>query len=254
MAKLARVDRIVGQEPLADALKLPAPPTWVGVTPAHAIRRRPPPTRVTQNHQNRVKREIGLTDRYNSGLSGGHAPGRGRGGHQVTQVPVDGVGALQVRTVTARQLHQSHQVRRGVSDLAGQADRQQAALWLPTTRVGTVRPSRLRCWGPEYIGQHPHPAAAPGPRGGHEHVMDELGDCRIGIGAHHHRGGELAGRPVRSARGTGSEPMVLMMSPSNADAAGGERHGKQFQLVHEVTAGGRVDQGDRVGALGTEWR
>ena len=34
MAKLARVDRIVGQEPLADALKLPAPPTWVAVTPA----------------------------------------------------------------------------------------------------------------------------------------------------------------------------------------------------------------------------
>ena len=40
MAKLARVDRIVGQEPLADALKLPAPPTWVGVSPAQRRSRR----------------------------------------------------------------------------------------------------------------------------------------------------------------------------------------------------------------------
>ena len=36
-AKLTRVGRVVGQEPLAAALKLPAPPTWVGVQPAQQI-------------------------------------------------------------------------------------------------------------------------------------------------------------------------------------------------------------------------
>ena len=39
-AQLVRVDRVMRQEPLADALKLPAPPTWVGVTPTQQITER----------------------------------------------------------------------------------------------------------------------------------------------------------------------------------------------------------------------
>ena len=34
VAELARVDGIAPQVPLADELKLPAPPAWVGVQPA----------------------------------------------------------------------------------------------------------------------------------------------------------------------------------------------------------------------------
>ena len=39
-AKVARVDRVVRQEPLADALKLLAPPSRVGVKPAQQITER----------------------------------------------------------------------------------------------------------------------------------------------------------------------------------------------------------------------
>ena len=39
-AQLVRVDRIVRQKPLAEALKLPAPPNWVRVTPAQQITER----------------------------------------------------------------------------------------------------------------------------------------------------------------------------------------------------------------------
>ena len=39
-AKLTRVHPLVRQEPPADALKLPTPPNWVGVTPAQQISER----------------------------------------------------------------------------------------------------------------------------------------------------------------------------------------------------------------------
>jgi hypothetical protein len=39
-AKLVRLYRVVRQEPLADALKLRAPPKWVGVQPADEITER----------------------------------------------------------------------------------------------------------------------------------------------------------------------------------------------------------------------
>ena len=108
--------------------------------------------------------------RLGLGSSGGRVRSGGvavllLGGHQVTQVPVDDVGALQVRDrVPVRDHHltrsysgrlelpgghhHSHQVRRGVGDL--KRDRpigSRRSFWLPTTTVGTVRPSRLRCSG-----------------------------------------------------------------------------------------------------------